>query len=105
MTPDAIHAEGKRRFLLTHPMTAPEAFDAWLAFALQRGGTIVLQLDGCRAEFEVPPITQQATAPSGRKPARAKASHATESRFTPSDDLAAVQASESAPQGSVGAAR
>ena len=116
---DALHTEAKRRFLLAHPTTAPEAFDAWLGFALQRGATIVLQLDGCRAEYprtdtpavnvapaiEVPPITQQASTPSSVKPARAKSPRRLESRLPSRVDLGPVPGIESAPAGRLGGVR
>ena len=49
---DAIHAEARKRVMRSNPTITAEAFDAWLAVALSRGATIVLQLDGARAEYE-----------------------------------------------------
>jgi hypothetical protein len=44
-------AEARPRFLRSKPTTTSEGFDAWLEGALSRGASIVLQLDGCRAEY------------------------------------------------------
>jgi len=51
VTEAELHAEARRRFLRANPTITPEAFDTWLAFALSRGATVILQLDGCRASY------------------------------------------------------
>ena len=53
MTDAEIHAEAKRRVQRWTPSITDEQWNTWLADALSRGATIVLQLDGCRATYPI----------------------------------------------------
>ncbi len=51
MTDHELHVEAKRRTQKANPSLTDEQWSTWLAVALSRGASIVLQLDGCRAEY------------------------------------------------------
>ncbi len=51
MTEPALYDEARRRFLRANPTVTADTFDTWLALALGLGASIVMQLDGCRAEY------------------------------------------------------
>ena len=50
--PPALIAEAKRRVQQSAPNVTDEQWRTWLAQVEARGGRIVLQLDGARAEYD-----------------------------------------------------
>jgi hypothetical protein len=62
VTDAEIHAEAKRRVQRWTPSITDDQWNRWLADALGRGATIVLQLDGCRAAYPLNGAPQAAGA-------------------------------------------